>query len=146
MNRDFKFRAWDEQKKIMHYDFEFIRSGTEGNDWIVFKSDRQRIEDGNVLNNPYFQLQLKIMQFTGLKDKNGKEIYEGDITNYGEVEYRTDLNWDSGGSPHPGFYFKAQWGEPGNLEYHYGFDDDIEVIGNIFENPELLNPSSVSPS
>jgi hypothetical protein len=74
------------------------------------------------------------MQFTGLRDKNGKEIYEGDITNNGVVNYLTELSWDSGGSLHPGFYFEAL----SDLQYHTGFDEEIEVIGNIYENPELL--------
>ena len=57
-----------------------------------------------------------LMQFTGLLDKNGKEIYEGDITNVGIVE------WDHG-------QFTERLYAP----------DDIEVIGNIYSNPELLN-------
>jgi len=63
--RILKFRAWDEKNKIMHYDFEFIRSGTEGNDWIIFKSDKQRFDDNTqifpLLKNPYFSQQLKII-------------------------------------------------------------------------------------
>jgi uncharacterized phage protein (TIGR01671 family) len=81
-------------------------------------------------------------QFTGLLDRNGKEIYEGDITNYGAVEWCECLNWDLGGSNHPGFYFKQrnEWTNVrGDLDYHKGFDEDIEVIGNIYQNPELLN-------
>ena len=61
------------------------------------------------------------------------EIYEGDVTNYGIVGFHTDLNWDSGGSNHPGFYFD----NGGEMGYHCGFFVDIEVISNIYENPEL---------
>lgn len=78
-----------------------------------------------------------LCQFIDRTDKNGKEIYEGDITNYGEVFWCNDLSWDSGGSSHSGFYFKRKWeSELGDLDYHLGFDDKIEVIGNIYDLPE----------
>ncbi len=80
------------------------------------------------------------MQYIGSQDVNNKDIYEGDFTNHGVVEYNTKLNWDSGGSEHPGFYFREGYdclGNEAELEYHTGFDD-CEVLGNIYENPELL--------
>ena len=39
-----KFRAWDKFNQIMHYDFQFIKSGEEGNDWICFVSDKQQMK------------------------------------------------------------------------------------------------------
>ncbi len=81
-----------------------------------------------------------VMQYIGRQDINNKDIYEGDFTNHGVVEYNTKLNWDGGGSIHPGFYFKESYDCLGNeteLSYHTGFDD-CEVLGNIYENPELL--------
>ena len=76
--REIKFRAWDEQNKIMHYDFQFIKSGDEGNDYITFVSDKQPV-DSEYFNNPYFSQQFKIMQYVGFNDKKGISIYEGDI-------------------------------------------------------------------
>jgi uncharacterized phage protein (TIGR01671 family) len=83
---------------------------------------------------------LVIMQYTGLKDKNGKEIYEGDIV---YCDYYKEI-------------FKVTWGyfedccvmgetwvlaglifEP--TVYYYSLDKEVEVIGNIYENPELVN-------
>ena len=119
--REIKFRAFDEEKGKLTEPFRL----------------------GSVLCETYGGSKT-LMQFTGRKDKNGREIYEGDITNYGEVRWFDDLNWDSGGSSHPGFYFVTKYGDLGDLQYHTGFDD-CEVLGNRYENPELIESSTASP-
>lgn len=171
MNREIKFRAWN-----------------NGQMWEIFDllNPKEPIDNwpkGNIL-----------MQFTGLKDKNGKEIYEGDVVYrreehnqkrttvrapfnirefYGVVEYHADggIAGDDEAYDIPGFYLRSIRGhfkpkhdvsvkaslnetvvpaiEPvvQNDEYlnsfkTYGPNDDwnttLEVIGNVFENPELL--------
>jgi uncharacterized phage protein (TIGR01671 family) len=135
--RTIRFRAWDEQNKIMHNDFQFIKSGDEGNDWIVFTSDKQTLQDSiHPFENPYFGQQLKIMEYTGLKDKNGVKIFEGDIvkskTNFYNKpkEVITVIGWNDN-------IENDSFGEPLTLGYSIiGYD--FEIIGNIHQNYELL--------
>lgn len=99
------------------------------------------------LNHQYDESKLIIQQFTGLHDINEKKIYEGDILNY----YYVDEGYYSNGQ-----YYKEEktikavviWYEEGAFwaEYDYGdekskgwiHNKESEVIGNIYENPELI--------
>jgi uncharacterized phage protein (TIGR01671 family) len=138
----------------MHYDFQFFTSGEENNDWICFSSDKEKRNTDNLagifFNNHYFRQQLKIMQFTGLKDKNGKNIYEGDIlliTNplrqiqkarlIGAVEFewasyaveiKRIIEWKSYNVDATAFMLLSS----------IAGSREMAVIGNIYENPELL--------
>jgi uncharacterized phage protein (TIGR01671 family) len=84
---------------------------------------------------------VTVMQFTGLVDKNGKEIYEGDILNF-ENKFTYDVRYED--AKFVCHHVKGNgWGKWGDL--HRFFDPDflvyggVEVIGNIYEHPELLS-------
>jgi uncharacterized phage protein (TIGR01671 family) len=117
--REIKFRAWDKIKKKMYEAY----SVTNG-EMCVDINFTNECENGS-------RIDLEWMQFTGLHDKNGKEIYEGDLmrnfdNSISLVEYKEIEASDDATAPGVGFQFSQ---EPFN----------IEVIGNIYENPELLN-------
>ena len=120
-----KFRAWDSVKKEM---FKDTFAMTESGQVVV-------VEQKFVTSSPdyIFVDHLVIMQSTGLKDKNGKEIFEGDVLGTkdgllnGVVEYRSDLGmWTNSLISY------------NNFERLCNVAGSREIIGNIYENPELL--------
>jgi uncharacterized phage protein (TIGR01671 family) len=135
--RDIKFRAWDESRSKMVYNF----SGKPVADGYQLFHEDGGMFCGNHQDNGDWQ-QPELMQYTGLKDKNGKEIYEGDVVEdrfgrkmlVGEWNYRlcwiaiTETNFH-----HADFF---DWVESINGELS-GIAK-VEIIGNIYENPELL--------
>ena len=121
MNRIIKFRAWARddnpfKKGLMSYN-------------VYPMLNNEIYIDGDIY---YVDKFIELMQFTGLHDKNGKEIYEGDIILnplYEEpyiVEYSENLAGYVG------------WGDDRACGCYLITDEDIEVIGNVFENPELI--------
>lgn len=145
--REIKFRAWDNENKTMAYsddDKQEYGWFTDNDGCMIC----EHTELEKALNN--------IMQFTGLKDKNDKEIYEGDIV----IVNRYDLlstSWNSeieneekilimsrvGYVVYDEFRLSFRVKSPtGNQTISLSgvgyFDYDIEVIGNIHDNPELL--------
>jgi len=79
-----------------------------------------------------------LMQYTGLKDKNGKEIYEGDIVHVTDF-FHGDAKVYKGVVKFVGGYYQIEGQDIRNAPLGWIISsDDLEVIGNIYENPELL--------
>jgi uncharacterized phage protein (TIGR01671 family) len=134
--REIKFRAWDKENKFMLKIFD----NTTQENWYL----------------PQWKERHEVMQYTGLKDKNGKEIYEGDIL-------RVQTGWYKSAKNEVDKFDKGVKGETLWTVEHkifncemgfmiYGLDrrfhklmtqsmmwnTKAEVIGNIYDNPELL--------
>ena len=149
--RDIKFRAWDVEDELMYHSDKEESDGEGIIVWAVSSEDvyfeRVGLFDtnpgcnGHVQEYNYFKPTQKLMQYTGLKDKNGKEIYEGDIVkiNYGRWAYEKVgiTRYGKVVFEHKTAAFKASIKDSVVLVGFYDINMS-EVIGNIYENPELL--------
>jgi uncharacterized phage protein (TIGR01671 family) len=117
--REIKFRAWT------------------GSDWFV-----QGEPDIETIGSFFFHVDDKwpLMQFTGLKDKNGKEIFEGDVVQ--AVSVRWQIAWSDASHQWYGKGLSGHDDVPLDLIQH---SEHFLVIGNIYENPELLAPDKATP-
>lgn len=129
-----KYRAWDSVKKKFVEHFFITDNGLICN--------MERPTSGYNSPIPVEKSELILMQSTGLHDKNGKEIFDGDIVTDGDVtsdiKYHQTLGFYMIGK----YGFSVPFGQGVDVEYFEEFADHVsktfEVVGNIYENPELL--------
>ena len=126
MNRPIKFRAWDKHEKCMYA-------------WADLTPEMP-VGDPKANLDEYFNrnYSFEFMQFTGLTDKNGKEVFEGDILLYEKMTHdglipkdKYEIRWSE---PNSGFWCR------GIYPFTLGMAKETRVIGNIYETPELLTP------
>ncbi len=110
--KEIKFRAWANASKVM---------------FLPDEEDGWRIQKGEFCPIP----NTVLMQFTGLLDKNGKEIYEGNILRgAGIVEWnQKNVRWSC---------IDIEWNNKREQHNMLYLTTPLEVIGNIYQNPELL--------
>jgi len=120
--REIKFRAWDKDKKVF-VDDVLITANKYGFLYQNYNKCEFMGENRDIV----------IMQYTGLKDKNGKEIYEGDIIKLSDMVVDEII-----------FDYTGQFKPKKSTDFEaYGFMKSSEVIGNIYENPELLSDAEL---
>lgn len=109
MDREIKFRAWSNVEIVLSDEYSSMADF-----WLDCRD-------------------CKLMQFTGLKDKNGREIYEGDILSVGHLDFCCAVTFDDG-------CFQLKTNEyQGISPIVQNRANRLEIIGNIYENQELLN-------
>lgn len=134
--REHKYRAWNEKQGMCDAK-EFRKLGLT----VTL--------DGHILFDNFADesLKWKLIQYTGLKDKSGKEIYEFDHLSFTVFDINDNDTQYEGYVVYSGSRFML-WNKPDDefygsdggfdLDWIVNQDDELEVIGNIYENPDLL--------
>lgn len=141
--REIKFRAWDKENKKMiignmptfHYSSEDFNQTTS----LAIQLDGTIVCQDDTMYYPSiskYKNDVILMQFTGIQDKNGKDIYEGDIVSYKtfyfgkEKDCTRTVQWSQ--------WESDDFGQPECIGF-FNIDSNMTVIGNIHQTPELLN-------
>ena len=157
MQDSLKTRLWDAEEKTMHYtDFVITSTGyvaklqpmyeleeDENGDEIEIQSEKEFMIDQTDLD---FDKKMIVLKCTGLKDRNSKLIYAGDIVReyFGETgtytveyfPYTASFQYFNLNDEAPNWEMLAEQFE--GMSENQGISTDLEIIGNIYENPELL--------
>lgn len=151
--REIKFRAWNKKWNCMLR----VRAMTFNNNETIHPTEVYAVmtldQDGRFEDNNYPD-DIILMQFTGLLDKNGKEIFEGDIIFFRTSQtqhFKGIIKWDDAHFFSDVFYEKRlpfgmntkehehYWLKGNYQGYRFSSDlFDMEILGNIYKNPELL--------
>lgn len=136
MSRDIKFRVWHKQNKVMMWLKQIVWFPDSEERITAFPFDqREKNFTGSLCH-------LEMMEYTGINDKNGREIFEGDIVfdgfvhkvvvqHQGSWQLKRDYSGLDDGEPYTGTFYTPLWMWIEKI-------NTIEVVGNIYENPELL--------
>jgi uncharacterized phage protein (TIGR01671 family) len=142
--REIKFRCWDKitttmvDAKTIEFDNNGLNKFT-GKNYLTEISYRIRKDDNIHYQNRY-KSEFELMQYTGLNDKNGKEIYEGDILQpkNNAKEFYEVVFHDAGFKRKYTFTQKYEGKSWIEIRYFEIFGTSHVVVGNIYENPELI--------
>lgn len=137
-NREIKFRAWDNLTKSMINSVSIIGFREK----FITNFSRKHIHNSMDWDSEEgFSYDYELMQFTGLKDKNGVEVYEGDILTFDPHEWnratlKPESDWEFP-------FWEVEWNEK-DAEWDLGGGTSSEtstykeVVGNVHETPKLL--------
>lgn len=132
--RHFNFRAWSSSKNKMYYPYKDKKS-----EWTIDNKTGFIAPNVVVGETDWGQAwgmlnEYILMQETGLRDSVGQEIYEGDLVSLGDENFPSVISWNNA---HAGFAMNDS--DKSYQGVHQAILKKYMVIGNIFENPELVN-------
>ena len=130
--REIKFRAWNKKTKEIYYESEEYRTNRGEYRMLISIDDIGEGKDIIDIAVAILHKDFIVMQYTGLKDKKGKEIYEGDIILATIIENLLPSGENSE-------YVDKRVVEWNKEQGGFAFaEDEYEIIGNIYENKDLL--------